>query len=116
MEGSGAGVETGATEVTGGGTGWQARCDRLFRIEAGGRMRGADLGRSKGALRIGVERAGRSRRWALPTMAFLVTPMRRPIAAVGWPAAHRARRVEMAWSFQSIPAVLEDIGAFFHGW
>ena len=53
-------------------------------------------------LRMGLGRAGRSSRCALPTMAFLVTPMRRPISAVEWPSFQRPRSRSIAVAVQSM--------------
>jgi len=39
-------------------------------------------GAASGSRRIGDGLAGKSSRWAFPTMAFFVTPSRRPISAV----------------------------------
>jgi hypothetical protein len=51
---------------------------------------------------IGDGRAGRSRRWAFPTIAFFDTPRRRPISAVEWPSAHSSLRRTIVSSVHSI--------------
>jgi hypothetical protein len=52
-------------------------------------------------LRMGDRRSGKSRRCALPTIAFLLTPKRRPISAVLWPSSQSDRSRPIATSVQS---------------
>ena len=59
--------------------------------------------------RIGDRRAGRSMRWALPTTAFLLMPMRLPISAVLKPSPQKQRSVWMVSAFQSMEFVADMI-------
>ncbi len=77
-----------------------------FGARTGGQVdRRTETGTALGTVpsrRIGLSRAGSRRRCALPTTAFFVTPMRRPISAVEWPSAQRALSRSIASAPQSI--------------
>src|SRR5580658_5098033 len=101
MTGRGAGRGTGGAVTTGlamtggrGGAGTRANAGKLEPTSATALGRGGNVGPStrrtvarrtgaaSGSRLIGDGRAGRSSRCALPTIAFFVTPRRRPISAV----------------------------------
>jgi hypothetical protein len=64
---------------------WVRPAHRLRLVGAGGRRCDGAAGRAmppSTSRRIGLGRAGRFKRCALPTTAFFETPIRRPISAV----------------------------------
>ena len=78
------------TRAASGGTGGRSIRRGVGRIPVSGR-------------RMGVGRAGKSRRCALPTTAFFETPIRRPISAVVWPSLQSRRSARMRSPVQTDP-------------
>ncbi len=98
------GAGASGSVARGAGFGCTTGCAKLV---SGGRVAGAFVWRVRGApllllRRMGDWRSGRPIRLALPIMAFLLTPRRRPIFAVLRPWLHSRRRRARMSSFQSM--------------